>query len=92
MYSLNETHDYLPLFNLASYDSEQCIYPAVRQICSAGMHGYLVRVPCNAEEILTADYGPKWMVDIPTDEYGYTVIKITFKLNNLNIRLQMCVF
>jgi hypothetical protein len=76
MYSLNETHDYLPLFNIREYALEQCIYPAIRHICSAGLHGYLVRVPCNVEDVVTADYGPKWMKDAPTN--GYTNMRVTF--------------
>ena len=33
------------------------MYPQIRRICTADLHGYLVNVPCNAELVVKAEYG-----------------------------------
>jgi hypothetical protein len=71
VYSLNKTHDYLTVFDFGEHSSEQAVYPAIRDICSGDLHGKLVKVPCNAEEVVIAEYGPKWKIDFPSSEYNY---------------------
>uniref|UniRef100_A0A915EBA9 Fukutin n=1 Tax=Ditylenchus dipsaci TaxID=166011 RepID=A0A915EBA9_9BILA len=46
----------------------KAIYPKVKGICKGDLHGHLVSLPCNVEELLKADYG-NWQEDVPTSQY-----------------------
>ncbi|CAJ0584733.1 unnamed protein product, partial [Mesorhabditis spiculigera] len=47
-------------------------YPRYTSFCSANLLGRHFFVPCNVEETIRVDYGPKWAEDWPTDLYSWS--------------------
>ncbi|KAI6171044.1 hypothetical protein M3Y97_01081400 [Aphelenchoides bicaudatus] len=72
MQRLNETHDYFQVFRLSSTSPQRhkALFPTISELCAGDMHGFLIYVPCNVEDVLKAEFN-EWRHEIHTENYSY---------------------
>lgn len=57
MRTLNATHEYFQVFKLSEpVQRYKAVFPRVTELCASDMHGFLVYVPCNVEEVLEVGF------------------------------------
>ncbi|KAI6241920.1 Fukutin [Aphelenchoides fujianensis] len=71
MYALNETTSYATVVDISHRRTFLVVYPPISALCTGVLLDFLVHVPCNVEDVLKADYGPKWREDRPSGNYSY---------------------
>ncbi|CAD5223972.1 unnamed protein product [Bursaphelenchus okinawaensis] len=69
-YPHNGTHEKIGALDFANNKQIMSYYPKSTGTCAGDLHGVLVYVPCNAEEILVSEYGD-YAQDIELKQYSY---------------------
>ena len=62
------------------YTKKISLYPNIRRICTADLHGYLVNIPCNFVDLIHLEYGANtW--NKPNSNYNYAKDANNWRIN-----------
>ncbi|MFH4981239.1 hypothetical protein AB6A40_007948 [Gnathostoma spinigerum] len=71
LYRSNEGYDWVGGMYVPKKQKLRWIYPHIGRLCTGALLGYLFHVPCNAVDVLEADYGKKWKVPHKTRNFNW---------------------
>ncbi|KAJ1368750.1 hypothetical protein KIN20_030024 [Parelaphostrongylus tenuis] len=56
-------------------------YPRFDETCAADLLGHIFWIPCNPEQTVLMEYGPKWYLDHPTNQFSWRSSQFNVKPN-----------